>query len=126
MRTNPSLQQAVTLGERTREPRNLLPLLPGPVRTRSPNSALADEDQLVTQEQPLLQEDGMERRQFLSIAAITPLLANPNTTRAHMDAGLRRVLPSADVEHLWNLTEAHAAAYGRIPPALLGDSLFHQ
>lgn len=67
-------------------------------------------------------EDDVERRQFLSLAAAAPLL-NLDSTRSRMEAGLRRVLPGADIEHWADVAAGHVAAYGTTPPAALLTSL---
>jgi hypothetical protein len=63
-------------------------------------------------------EDDVERRQFLSLAAATPLLSLDGT-RSRMEAGLRRVLPATDIDHWADVAAGHVAAYGTIPPAVL-------
>ncbi|WP_433177334.1 hypothetical protein [Actinoallomurus sp. CA-150999] len=71
---------------------------------------------------PTEPEDDVERRQFLSLAAATPLLGLDGT-RSRMEAGLRRVLPAADIDHWADVAAGHVAAYGTIPPATLLASL---
>ncbi|SDG75199.1 hypothetical protein SAMN05421505_107183 [Sinosporangium album] len=63
-------------------------------------------------------EDPLERRQFLSLAAATPLISLEDT-RSRMETGLRRVLPAADLEHWADVAAGHVAAYGTRPPGLL-------
>lgn len=63
-------------------------------------------------------EDPVERRHFLSLAAATPLISL-DSARSRMEAGLRRVLPAADIEHWADVTATHVAAYGTVPPSLL-------
>jgi hypothetical protein len=63
-------------------------------------------------------EDHVERRQFLSLAAATPLLSLDGT-RSQMEAGLRRILPAADIDHWIDVASGHVAAYGAVPPATL-------
>ncbi|WP_018655668.1 hypothetical protein [Actinomadura flavalba] len=63
-------------------------------------------------------EDHVERRQFLSLAAAAPLISLDGT-RSRMEAGLRRILPAADLDHWADVTAGHVAAYGTAAPAAL-------
>jgi len=83
-----------------------------------PNPITTLVGQAQVQAVPIDSEDPVERRQFLSIAAATPLIGLDHT-RSRMEAGLRRILPAADVEHWADVTAAHVAAYGTIAPAAL-------
>ncbi|GLZ09697.1 hypothetical protein Acsp03_71630 [Actinomadura sp. NBRC 104412] len=90
-------------------------------RCRLDRLGLADEDPVDTLvgEVPALpqpQEDDVERRNFLGLAAAAPLVVSLDSTRSRMDEGLRRVLPAQDLQHWWDATADHVAAYGTMPP----------
>lgn len=88
---------------------------------------LADEDPIVTLVgqglEPLTEpEDDVDRRQFLSLAA-APVVWSLDGTRSRMEAGLRRVLPTGDLEHWADITAGHVASYGTTPPQALLQAL---
>ncbi|HEX6467868.1 MAG TPA: helix-turn-helix transcriptional regulator [Streptosporangiaceae bacterium] len=64
-------------------------------------------------------EDDVDRRNFLSLAAATPLVVSLDDTRTQMIDDLRRQLPAADLEHWWDLTDAHVHSYGTLAPGML-------
>ncbi|WP_433513793.1 hypothetical protein ACQP2T_61315 [Nonomuraea sp. CA-143628] len=65
----------------------------------------------------------MDRRQFFSLAATVPLAWSLDSTRSRMDAGLRRVLPTGDLDHWAEVTAGHIASYGTMPPQMLLQAL---
>ncbi|WP_188196658.1 hypothetical protein [Nonomuraea sp. SYSU D8015] len=89
---------------------------------------LADEEPIVTlvgqvPEAPTEPEDDVDRRQFFSLAAVTPVVWSLDSTRSRMEAGLRRVLPAGDLEHWADVTAGHVASYGTMPPQTLLQTL---
>jgi hypothetical protein len=72
---------------------------------------------------PAGQEDDVDRRQFIGVAAAAPLLTHLDGIRERMNAHLRRGLPPAELDR-WQATAAQrVSAYGRTPPALLLNQL---
>jgi hypothetical protein len=87
---------------------------------------LVDEHPLVTLEEgprAQVEEDNVDRRQFLSLAAATPVFAHLDTTRQRMESDLRRVLPAADIDHWWDIAASHVISYARVPPTQLLERL---
>ncbi len=67
------------------------------------------------------QEDGVNRRSFLAVAA--PVLFQLDQIRRRMDADLRRVLPLADANQWAQIADQHVSAYGTVPPGMLLEHL---
>jgi hypothetical protein len=75
------------------------------------------------------EEDDVERRQFLSIAAVTPIAAALPTAspglgaldeiRGRMNTDLRHALPTHEVDRWQTIAADHVADYGTIAPAAL-------
>jgi hypothetical protein len=103
------------------------PLLGLWYRTTSDRLGLADDDPIVTLNAPAAvaaaEEEHVERRRFLQVAAATPIIPALDETRRRMNADLRHVLPADEVTRWHDIADAHTAAYGRRAPAQLLASL---
>lgn len=103
------------------------PLLGLWYRTTTSRLGLADDDPIVTLEPSAAyaaaEEDDVERRQFLQIAAFAPVMAGLDATRQRMNTDLRHVLPGDEIGRWQDIAGAHVAEYGHQPPAQLLDSL---
>ena len=102
------------------------PLLGLWYRTTSDRLGLAGDDPIVTLNAPAVaaaEEDDVERRRFLQVAVVTPLIPALDETRRRMNANLRHVLPVDEVTRWHDIAEVHTAAYGQRPPAQLLASL---
>jgi tetratricopeptide (TPR) repeat protein len=65
----------------------------------------------------------VDRRNFLRLAASTPLVVPLAQVRDHFDVPLRRQLPPADLDHWQEVVADHAAAYATTPPARLLEAM---
>jgi transcriptional regulator with XRE-family HTH domain len=72
---------------------------------------------------PTSPEDDVDRRGFLSVTAAVPVLARLDQVRRRMNAGLRHLVPAAEVDQWTQIADQHAAAYGTLPPAALLERL---
>lgn len=101
------------------------PLLGLWYRTTASRLGLAGDDPIVTNvpAPAAAEEDDVDRRQFLQLAAAAPLIPALDETRRKMNADLRHVLPADEVSRWSDITDAHVAAYGQRPPAQLLASL---
>jgi hypothetical protein len=97
------------------------PLLGLWYRTTLDRLGLADDDPIVTNVAALVaaEEDDVDRRQFLQLAAATPLIPVLDETRRKMNADLRHVLPADELSRWSDIADAHVAAYGQRPPTRL-------
>lgn len=72
---------------------------------------------------PTSPEEDVDRRGFLSVTAAVPVLFRLDQIRRRMDADLRHVLPTSEVDQWAQIAGQHEAAYGTIPPGTLLDRL---
>ncbi len=82
---------------------------------------LAEADPVVNlAEKASPQEDDVERRKFLSLpaAAVVPVLGLEDI-RARLDSGLRRVLPTPDLQHWNDIVQDHVTSIGTASPEKL-------
>jgi hypothetical protein len=103
------------------------PLLGLWYRTTSDRLGLADDDPIVAMNAPAAtaaeEDNDVERRRFLQVAAAAPLIPALDETRRKMNADLRHVLPADELTRWHDIADAHTAAYGQQPPARLLASL---
>jgi len=101
------------------------PLLGLWYRTTLDRLGLAGDDPIVTNvpAPAAAEEDDVDRRQFLQLAAAAPLIPALDETRRKMNADLRHVLPADELSRWSDVADAHVAAYGQRPPAQLLVSL---
>ncbi|WP_435109202.1 hypothetical protein [Nocardiopsis synnemataformans] len=67
--------------------------------------------------------DDVHRRQFLTTAASTAAVVPLADIRQILDAPLRRVLPTSDIQHWSAVVEGHVSSYGTTKPANLIEAL---
>ena len=102
------------------------PLLGLWYRTTLERLGLADDDPIVSNVPALVaaeEDENVDRRQFLQLAAAVPLIPALDETRRKMNADLRHVLPSDELSRWSDIADTHVAAYGQRPPAQLLASL---
>ena len=102
------------------------PLLGLWYRTTLERLGLADDDPIVTNVPALVaaeEDENVDRRQFLQLAAAAPLIPALDETRRKMNTDLRHVLPSDELHRWSDIADSHVAAYGQQPPAQLLTAL---
>ncbi|WP_431897950.1 hypothetical protein [Nonomuraea sp. bgisy101] len=68
---------------------------------------------------PPAEEDPVDRRRFLSLAAAAPLLAQLDEIRTGIDTHLGVMPTPADIEHWRDVVVGHVGAYGQVAPSEL-------
>lgn len=102
------------------------PLLGLWYRTTLERLGLADDDPIVTNVPALVaaeEDENVDRRQFLQLAAAAPLIPALDETRRKMNTDLRHALPSDELSRWSDIADSHVAAYGQQPPAQLLTAL---
>jgi hypothetical protein len=103
------------------------PLLGLWYRTTLDRLGLAADDPIVTSvpaaPAAAEEDEDVDRRQFLQLAAAAPLIPALDDTRRKMNADLRHVLPADELARWGDVADAHVAAYGQQPPAQLLTAL---
>jgi transcriptional regulator with XRE-family HTH domain len=102
------------------------PLLGLWYRTTASRLGLADDDPIVTNvpaPAAAEEDEDVDRRQFLQLAAAAPLIPALDETRRKMNADLRHVMPADELSRWSDIADANVAAYGQRPPAQLLASL---